>query len=1069
MNIKSVILSAAALLLPTLVSAGPVSEEEARREAESFLASRVASGQRRAQSAISRELTVAIKNPSYYLFNVGKGNGFVLMSASDRTRQVLGYADSGRIDADNMPDQLRAWLDKLSEVVAAADNGTIKRAQSGARAVASTAAGSTTKNFVPTLVPSRWNQGDPYNQQCPKYNNNGNYVLPATGCVATAMSQVMYFWKWPKKQCASIPGYTSGWNNTTTTYPALPGVTFDWDHMTDTYSDASSQTSKDAVAQLMHYVGRSIQMGYGPASGASSGNCVTALKNYYGYNVNMYLASSSDYTYQQWEDLIYNELAAGRPVLMAGDTSDRTGGHEWVCDGYDGNGLFHMNWGWGGMCDGYFILTVMFPDQQGIGGSTSSDGYSMGQNIVVGLYPAYTPQTPDPERVRCSVFDIRPEQTHYTRRSVTGSFSININVAFGTNLSAGYTFETAMTLYDANGNILNPRVSGASFTLNPGTYYPTWGCSGLLGSGLKDGVYYLKWRSRKKGDKDWNMCDSGEKNYVKAEIRNGTDLYLTVMPEYDLTVNSLTFEGSGTVGSQQKVKAVMTNNTDEEYYHDTYLLIDGKWVSGNCIQVPAHATRDIYFKYTPDTEGSHTAQLSTSKNADDAFYTGTLNVTAATANSLDVSVKSITPHTWSGSTELVYGNSMLFEVTIKNTATTPYKSFVKSSSWELSGNYFWQRAVQQQDVSIEPGETKVLTFEYTGLNYGSRYDFHVDTDQAASANLANYTFNKGIYMWRSDGTKSVVPFTGGQTFGPDVVALYFPGKRVGVTIAPSGEVNKNLTVFYDEGATVTANTLSTMQGITSNIVRGTKADQIVLYGDEAYHFPQSFTASEIKYVRPAAINTAAVMPLTLPFAPQAATADGQAVERFTSFTDAGKDYAISEFTYVSGTNLTFDMSPDLHAGRPSLLALAGQCGDSKFDIRGKELILTATDAEVVASGTASTYSTDYKYVGTSTAAALSDVYVLSADGTRFVRTASATVLPFSAYFVANNAEAAAATELTINSSIVSGIGKVSADDIADGTPVYDLSGVRVATYSSARGLSALPSGVYIIGGKKVVK
>ena len=272
MNIKSVILSAAALLLPTLVSAGPVSEEEARREAESFLASRVASGQRRAPSAISRELTVAIKNPSYYLFNVGKGNGFVLMSASDRTRQVLGYADSGRIDADNMPDQLRAWLDKLSEVVAAADNGTIKRAQSGARAVASTATGSTTKNFVPTLVPSRWNQGDPYNQQCPKYNNNGNYVLPATGCVATAMSQVMYFWKWPKEQCASIPGYTSGWNNTTTTYPALPGVTFDWDHMTDTYSGASSQTSKDAVAQLMHYVGRSIQMGYGPASGASTGN-----------------------------------------------------------------------------------------------------------------------------------------------------------------------------------------------------------------------------------------------------------------------------------------------------------------------------------------------------------------------------------------------------------------------------------------------------------------------------------------------------------------------------------------------------------------------------------------------------------------------------------------------------------------------------------------------------------------------------------------------------------------------------------------------------------------------------
>ena len=124
----------------------------------------------------------------------------------------------------------------------------------------------------------------------------------------------------------------TGANDTTVNYPALPSVTFDWDSMTDTYDASSSEESKQAVAELMHYVGRSVRMGYGPSSGAASVNTVNALKNYFGYDKNMYYTSHDRYTYQAWEDLIYSELAAGRPVLMNGDTSTRTGGHEWVCD-----------------------------------------------------------------------------------------------------------------------------------------------------------------------------------------------------------------------------------------------------------------------------------------------------------------------------------------------------------------------------------------------------------------------------------------------------------------------------------------------------------------------------------------------------------------------------------------------------------------------------------------------------------------------------------------------------------------------------------------------------------------
>jgi len=1056
------------ILFPALLFASPVSKEQARQKAAAFLDARQTKGARKAPAkGATRTLDMVAADKAYYVFNVSDG-GFVMMSASDRTEQVLGYADDGTFDPDNAPAPLKAWLSRLSQVVTAVDRG--EAVATGRQPNLARRARTFTKNFIPTLVSSRWNQGDPYNRQCPTYNDNGTQKLSATGCVATAMSQLMYFWKWPRTTTPAIPGYTTNWNNTTTTYGELPPTTFDWDAMTDTYDSNSSRESQDAVAELMHYVGKSLNMGYGPSSGASSGQCPRALKTYFGYDKNCYLASASDYSYQDWEDLIYTELQAGRPLLMAGDTSDRTGGHEWVCDGYDGDGCFHMNWGWGGMCDGYFLLTVMFPDQQGIGGSTSSDGYSMGQNIVVGLQPATGPQ-PDPvETVRISISNIGIDKTEYTRNSANGYFRFSIKYGAGTNLSQAYNFDSAFTLYDSEGNIVKETIGvEKNFEIRPGTWWPSRSCAVTFGPGLADGVYYIRGRSRQNGTTEWHDDDHGDKAYIKAVISGTTKLALTVYPASDLTVNSLDLIGSGGVGTEVKVKANITNNDIVEYYRDTYLLVDDQWVSGNCIVVPGQTTRDYYFKYTPGTAGNHKFALSTSKNASDAFYTTTLTVSEKYVPKLSISMKALSE--LSGQT--VYGNTMRLQVKVRNNGDKPYQSYIEASPWEVSDGLYWKRSSSRQDIDLAPGAETTLEYVFSGLNYGSRYNFHTDSNGGPSANLGDFTFVEGIMYWDADGTLHGAADASGFKLNAGMTAVSFPGRQP-KSFSLDGECNPNLFIYFEEGASVSSRIITVLNrnGI-HNIVFGSSADNVVLSDDHDMYVPQSLVAASVTYNRAVAADAATAGPWTtivLPFAPQTVTADGQPVDWFRSADDTGKNLVLREFSAAEGSTLFFSPVDAIAAGRPYIMACAGSVNGTSFDLSGKTLEFAAADAVIESTSRMSTYSTDYKYVGTTTSVVIPGSYVLSADGSAFVRAADGTLSgAFRAYMVANSDAAATVARLPIGDSQTTAIHAVGADGLQKDEPIYNLSGVKVGVYDPAVGLEALPAGVYIVGGKKLVR
>ena len=425
----------------TGIWAEDVTEEQALEQALDFLANQTtASGRPRHTQGTTPQLTLASKVNGLYVFNVKDNGGFVIVSNDDRTIPVLGFSESGNFDANNMPENMKAWLQGYANEIAWLQQQNTTT--TGPKKVRSKVGSHSTTAIAP-LCTSTWYQDAPYNNQCPSYNSWTGSGKSATGCVATAMAQVMYYHKWPETTTKTIPGYTTysyGLN-----LSSLPVTTFDWANMIDDYSGSYTNAQSTAVATLMKYCGYSVNMDYGPSSGAYTQDVATALINYFDYNANTtQFVNRSYYTYANWTDLIYHELANSRPVIYGGLSVD--GGHEFVCDGYkyqSNTDFFHINWGWGGMSDNYFVLSALDPDQQGIGGSTSNAGFHYGQDAIIGIQKSTENGT---------IANISPNVINLTLNSIT--FSSNpsepgaqVNVIFNVTNNSSDDFDGDLWLY----------------------------------------------------------------------------------------------------------------------------------------------------------------------------------------------------------------------------------------------------------------------------------------------------------------------------------------------------------------------------------------------------------------------------------------------------------------------------------------------------------------------------------------------------------------------------------------------------------------------------------------------
>ena len=430
-----------ALFCFTGVWAEDVTEEQALEQALDFLSNQTtASGRPRHTQGTTPQLTLASKVNDLYVFNVKDNGGFVIVSNDDRTIPVLGFSENGKFDENNMPDNMKAWLQGYADEIAWLKKHNTTT--TGPKKVRSKVGSHSTEAVAP-LCTSTWYQDAPYNNLCPNYNSWSGSGKSATGCVATAMAQVMYYHKWPETTTKVIPGYTT--YSYSMNLSSLPVTTFDWANMIDDYSGSYTNTQGTAVATLMKYCGYSVQMDYGPESGAYTEDVATALINYFDYNANTtQFVNRSSYTYANWTDLIYHEVANNRPVVYGGLSTG--GGHEFVCDGYkyqSGTDFFHINWGWGGLSDNYFVLSALDPDQQGIGGSSSTDGFHYGQDAVIGIQKSTDSGT---------IANISPNVINLALNSIT--FSSNpsepgaeVNIIFNVTNNSSDDYDGDLWLY----------------------------------------------------------------------------------------------------------------------------------------------------------------------------------------------------------------------------------------------------------------------------------------------------------------------------------------------------------------------------------------------------------------------------------------------------------------------------------------------------------------------------------------------------------------------------------------------------------------------------------------------
>jgi len=393
--------------LSLLSFAKQVDESTARTVAANFFAGRFDKNQLRAMPVPvlvctsndlkSKKVNGTKSATAYYVFNFTGRPGFVIIAGDDIVTPVLGYSLEGSFSAAGVAPAAASWLNWYEMQIKDAVLGKVEATTEITSAWNNLVAGRSdlprkSGKAVEPLIKLRWNQDPYYNKYCPMYHyydSTGKLkdsALTVTGCVATAMAMVMKYHNYPR----TGTGFHSYKTDAYGTLKADFGKTaYDWANMPDTLSENTAKNEDDAISKLMYHCGVAVEMGYGDPRGTGSGaqvisegqekSCTErALKTYFDYDPGMRGLLRQGYTDVEWTDMIKEDLNAGLPLLYAATELGSPGGHAFICDGYDNNGKFHINWGWGGKDNGYYEINLLNPP---------GSKYACGQEMIKGVRP----------------------------------------------------------------------------------------------------------------------------------------------------------------------------------------------------------------------------------------------------------------------------------------------------------------------------------------------------------------------------------------------------------------------------------------------------------------------------------------------------------------------------------------------------------------------------------------------------------------------------------------------------------------------------------------------------------
>lgn len=546
----------------------------------------------------------------YYVFPFGENKGFAIVSGDDDMPEIVGYADHGTYDANNMPAAMAAFLNNYRATIEAMKQGNASAIKNIAEAKALRANNTRATTAVsPLLGDIKWNQSEPYNNMCPKYDGTN---LSATGCVATAMAQVMMYWKYPKELKADINEYET-YTHKLTIAGELKGQKYDWDNMLPTYTNNNyTQTQADAVAKLMLHCGKAVEMDYGEESGAN----VTPgrLAKYFGYDSDLMLdLMRSCFTLAEWTAIIDKELQAKRPILYSGRTTN--GGHQFVCDGSDGNGLYHINWGWGGYQDGYFDITILNPGQGGIGAGNVTDGYNRGCDMIIGIQPdngKVDEPLADVPSLRIQHFSNNNlttgiDLTKATRTNINEDFTITINEwwanPYTTNINCivGYGISDGKGGYELISKTENINMDG----IKDNGRYSLCGSTITINNRFSpNGTYTIYGIYSTDNGKTWKKCAY---YYMQPYVVKATATTLSlVKTQLTAEITSKETQYSGVEGT---FELSITNNGDDEFiglinaYTSSTATCPDDAIAQPYMTIPAHSTVTREIGITPTAVG----------------------------------------------------------------------------------------------------------------------------------------------------------------------------------------------------------------------------------------------------------------------------------------------------------------------------------------------------------------------------------------------------------------------------------------------------------------------------------
>ena len=502
---KFLFVSLMCCLLSQTAAAAPVTRQQARQKAEGF-AQRMDMKSGLEEVAGSRGKAAAGEEELLHVFNLADG-GFVIISGDDQTVDVLGYARKGRFDYDRLPCNMKAFIDGYAEQI------RLIRQHGGVRKTPFVASHAT----IAPMLSCQWHQHSPFNDECPDFFGKGKCV---TGCVAVALAQILYHHRSKAVSDVTLAEITAydcktnwkinGVEKGRLHVNAVPaGSPIGWENMLDRYDGAASDASKQAVAQLLRYCGAGLRMEYGPeGSSAADISAAVVAKKYFGFRRDATFLYHDDMTDEEWDNTVYGELAAGRPVLMGGSNGNNSG-HAFVCDGYDAStAMYHFNWGWDDL-NGYFYMSDLNPRDEAAG------GYNNGQDMLINMEPG--DGQPYEEPIVMTTKALEQKETTVERYS-NGQFKLDFSFMYANYTSDERNFDYGLAFYQGE-NLVQEALKA---TISNLPMSATWVSSGHCYPGyeLPEGTYEIWPVSRAAGASEWLQNDGPF--YILAEVGTNT-------------------------------------------------------------------------------------------------------------------------------------------------------------------------------------------------------------------------------------------------------------------------------------------------------------------------------------------------------------------------------------------------------------------------------------------------------------------------------------------------------------------------------------------------------------------